>query len=214
MLDISRKMMLQLKKQNMSFSDAREYVIENFYPEDAIVVDHVIALAPKGDGPKHEDVLMGALNRKLDQFNIPIPEARLDVFRSLIDQRLQYQPEIDTPTSEAVDSAARALWYRDLRSNSKWINNETGDGYILVKGVTNTKVFNASGDPVEIKYKEIDSYYMDLEKYKDEVPFYIKTGELLLDGLTFDFAKDAFGFDFSKNFGYPARPEYDPTSGQ
>lgn len=172
--DIVRKMMVQLIRSGVTPSDAKEYIKKNFYAEDAINTDHVVALAPTDKGSRYEDVLMDVLKNGLQDVGIPIPETKLAPYRQALDQRLRLNPTIEVPDSESVNRAAELLWYRDLRSNSRWINNETGDGYFLVRGETNQKVFKADGSVVEIKYDDIETYTEKVAEFEEQMPWFTK----------------------------------------
>jgi hypothetical protein len=157
-----------------SETDAIQVVLARLLPNAAIRTDKVEAIAPQGQEALHDDALSSTLMFGLndenikDSLNIGIPEPLRERYEEAVKISAGV-PEGARSQTLNLDEAVYELFMRQIKQDGVWINNNTGDGYFLMRRVgldsgSLVPVMNEDGKQVEVLWDNIGDFtqFIDL----------------------------------------------------
>lgn len=156
-----------------SETDAIQVVLARLLPNAAIRTDKVEAIAPQGQEAMHDDALSSTLMFGLndenikDSLNIGIPEPLREKYMDALGSQKRARGAGSRTFN--LDQAVFELFMRQIKQDGVWINNNTGDGYFLMRRVgldsgSLVPVMNEDGKQVEVLWDNIGDFtqFIDL----------------------------------------------------
>lgn len=160
--NVAEKNIIQLMKQGHGASDAVTKTLNRFYNFEVHQEDKVQAIGPKGTA-YHATLLRQSLDSLVDDERGRNVIGMLDAKPSetyMNEARRLAQQQTGEMYGDNVDRVAMSIYMADLREDGYWVNNNTGDGYLLLKD--GQIVYNSKDEPVEIKFDAVDRLYSSI----------------------------------------------------
>jgi hypothetical protein len=149
-----------------SETDAIQVVLARLLPNAAIRTDKVEAIAPQGQEAMHDDILSSTLMFGLNEpevvskLNIAVPDSLRERYMDALGSQKRARGAGSRTFN--LDKAVDKVFIKQLEQDGVWINNNTGDGYFLMRRVSMDHeglipVLNKDGKQVELLWSEVES---------------------------------------------------------